>query len=216
MQQPTMSIFPNPENKSYMKGFLLAFTHQFKIDKMKTRSSFLIAALAILLLSFSAHKNRSVVKSLWNTSPTGVITIVVVKSDYELKVYDDDGWYATYPVVFGSKSLDDKMMEGDRKTPEGEFSIIGKRPHEKWQKFMSLDYPTEADREKFNQRKAEGLIPKNAKIGGGIGIHGTWMRDDMAVDYYQNWTNGCISLKRSDIDDLYSYCPIGTKVTIQP
>ena len=29
--------------------------------------------------------------------------IIVDKSDYELKVYDDEGWYATYPIVFGSK-----------------------------------------------------------------------------------------------------------------
>ena len=32
------------------------------------------------------------------------------------------------------------------------------------------------------QRKAKGLIPKNAKIGGGIAIHGTWPHDDLAVD----------------------------------
>jgi len=182
---------------------------------MKTRSSLLLAVLAIALLSFSEHKRRSAMKSFTNSKLNGPINIIVDKSDYELRVYDDDGWYATYPVVFGSKSLEDKMMEGDRKTPEGDFTIVAKRPHEKWQKFLSLDYPTTADREKFNMRKAEGLIPGNAKIGGGIGIHGTWLRDDMAVDYYQNWTNGCISLKRSDIDDLYSYCPVGTRVTIQ-
>ena len=29
--------------------------------------------------------------------------IIVDKSDYELKVYDDEGQYATYPIVFGSK-----------------------------------------------------------------------------------------------------------------
>ena len=184
---------------------------------MKTRSSILLAAvLAIALLSFTEHKKRSASKSFFNNTPNGTIRIIVDKSQYELKVYDDDGWYATYPVVFGSKTLDDKMMEGDRKTPEGEFTIVYKRPHEKWQKFLSLDYPTAADREKFNQRKAEGLIPQNAKIGSGIGIHGTWQRDDMAVDYYQNWTNGCVSLKRWDVDDLYSYCPVGTKVIIQP
>ena len=182
---------------------------------MKTRSSFLLAALAIALLSFTEHKNRSVVKSFLNDVPNGVITIVIDKSDYQLKVYDEDGWYATYPVVFGNKSLDDKMMEGDRKTPEGEYQIVGKRPHEKWDKFLSLNYPTAADIAKFKQRKAEGLIPSSAKIGGGIGIHGTWPRDEMVIDYYQNWTNGCISMKRDDVDELYSYCPVGTKVTIQ-
>ena len=182
---------------------------------MKTRTSFLFAALAIALLSFTEHKNRSVFKSFFNDQPNGSITIIIDKSDYELRVYDAEGWYATYPVVFGNKEQDDKMMEGDRKTPEGTFTIVNKRPHEKWEKFLSLNYPTAADIAKFNQRKAEGLVPQNARIGGGIGIHGTWPRDDMVIDYYQNWTNGCISMKRSDVDELYSYCPVGTRVTIQ-
>ena len=55
---------------------------------------------------------------------------------------------------------------------------------------MMLDYPTVADRQKFNYRKSQGLIPRNASIGGGIGIHGTWPHDEMAVDYMQQWTNG--------------------------
>jgi murein L,D-transpeptidase YafK len=50
--------------------------------------------------------------------------IVIDKSDYELKVYDDEGWLATYPIVFGSKDLSDKMKEGDRRTPDGSFRII--------------------------------------------------------------------------------------------
>ncbi|HQX97160.1 MAG TPA: hypothetical protein PLF17_14725, partial [Chitinophagaceae bacterium] len=38
----------------------------------------------------------------WNNAgPVGKVSIVVDKSDYELNIYDDIGWYATYPVVFG-------------------------------------------------------------------------------------------------------------------
>ncbi|HEY2722182.1 MAG TPA: hypothetical protein VGI82_10680, partial [Chitinophagaceae bacterium] len=44
--------------------------------------------------------------------PVGTIYIIIDKSDYELNVYDSKGWYATYPVVFGNNSLDDKKMEG--------------------------------------------------------------------------------------------------------
>lgn len=170
----------------------------------------------ISLFSFSHHENkRAIMHSFFNTELNGTPYIIIDKSDYELKVYDDDGWYATYPVVFGNKDLNDKMMEGDRKTPEGTFKIVSKRPHEKWDKIMLIDYPTKADIDKFNQRKAQGLIPKYAKPGGGIGIHGTWPRDEMAVDYFQNWTNGCVSLKNDEIEELYSMIPVGTRVTIQ-
>ncbi|MBC7901871.1 MAG: L,D-transpeptidase [Gemmatimonadaceae bacterium] len=172
--------------------------------------------LAAGLFSFTRFENkRKVSHNFFNNELNGTTYIIIDKSDYELQVYDEEGWYATYPVVFGSKSIDDKMMEGDRKTPEGTYKIISKRPHEKWDKMMLIDYPTKADYEKFNARKAKGLIPKSARIGNGIGIHGTWARDDMAVDYFQNWTNGCISLKREEIEELYEMIPIGTKVTIR-
>lgn len=178
--------------------------------------SAIIICIAAGLTAFTIHtKKRTVRYNRLNNELNGVPYLIVDKSDYELQVYDDDGWYATYPVVFGSKTLEDKMMEGDRKTPEGTFKIVSKRPHEKWGKIMLIDYPTKTDYEKFKQRKTKGVIPKSAKIGGGIGIHGTWPRDDMAVDYFQNWTNGCVSLKREEMDELYDMIPIGTRVTIQ-
>ena len=176
-----------------------------------------IALLVIVagLFAFRTIERRIVKKSLFNTNPTGSIYILVDKSDYELRVYDEEGWYATYPVVFGSKSLDDKLMEGDRRTPEGSFRILSKKRHEKWHKMMLLDYPNKESWEKFKQRKARGIIPANAKIGGGIAIHGTWPNDNIVVDGYTNWTQGCVSLKNEDLDEIFSFVPIGTKIIIQ-
>jgi len=142
--------------------------------------------------------------------------VVIDKSDYELSVFDNDGWLVTYPVVFGNNDLSDKLMEGDRKTPEGSFRIISKRVHEKWDRFMMLDYPTAESYAKFNQRKAQGIIPSNARIGGAIGIHGTWPHEGYAIDQYQNWTQGCISMKNEDVEELFSMIPVGTKITIRP
>ena len=150
-----------------------------------------------------------------NSLPKSPISIVVDKSSYELYVYDAEGWYATYPVVFGNNTLDDKKMEGDKNTPEGTFKIVNKRIHEKWDRYMGLDYPTKESLAKFNERKKRGEVPSNASPGGGIGIHGTWPRDDYFIDKYKNWTNGCISLKNDDVEDLYSYVPIGTPITIR-
>lgn len=144
-------------------------------------------------------------------------SVYIIKSEYELKVYDSTGeWIASYPVVFGSKDLGDKMMQGDRKTPEGVFHIVGKRKHEKWNRFMSIDYPNEASFEKFRQRKAEGIVPQNAQIGGEIGIHGTWPHEDYAIDQYRNWTEGCISTKNQYIQELFNLLPVGTRVEIRP
>jgi len=155
-------------------------------------------------------KNRSK-----NSAPVGSVYIVIDKSDYELSLYDEQGWYATYPVVFGNSSLSDKKMEGDKNTPEGTFHIASKRVHDRWDRFMALDYPTKESWEKFNQRKSRGEIPESARIGGGIGIHGTWPHEDFQIDRYKNWTMGCISMKNEDVEDLYKYTPIGTKIIIR-
>ncbi|GAO45300.1 L,D-transpeptidase family protein [Flavihumibacter petaseus] len=167
------------------------------------------------LFSFSGDHYRTVRFNRLNGELNGTPHIIIDKSDYELSVYDDDGWYATYPVVFGEKTGGDKMWQGDRKTPEGEFKIVTKRPDKKWGKMMLIDYPTPVDVARFKERKAKGLIPAGKTIGDGIGIHGTWERDDMAVDYMQNWTNGCISLKRNEMEEIYTMIPIGTRVSIR-
>jgi len=149
------------------------------------------------------------------SAPIAPVRIVVDKSSYELYVYDAQGWYATYPVVFGNKGLEDKKMEGDRNTPEGSYRIVAKRVHNKWSRFLSLDYPNKQDLEKFEERKRRGEVPRNASPGGGIGIHGVWPREDFVIDRYNNWTNGCISLKNSDVQELYNYIAVGTPITIR-
>ena len=167
------------------------------------------------LFAFRSVSSRTTTKRAFSAYPVGSVYIIVDKTDYELQVYDSKGWYATYPVVFGNKSLQDKMMEGDRNTPEGTFHITSKRPHNRWNKIALLDYPTRESWEKFNQRKAQGLIPKSAKIGGGIGIHGTFPNDNIVVDDYSNWTQGCVSLRNVDMDEIYAFIQPGTKVIIR-
>lgn len=179
-------------------------------------SFFLVSSLvASDVHNFSRNKSYKRY-NLDNEGPIGTVSIIIDKSDYELSVYDDKGWYATYPVVFGNNSLADKKMQGDKNTPEGTFHLIAKRVHEKWCRFLSLDYPNQESYEKFNKRKQKGEIPANASIGGGIGIHGTWPNDDYMIDRYKNWTLGCISMKNEDVKEVYSFIKPGIKVTIRP
>jgi murein L,D-transpeptidase YafK len=165
--------------------------------------------------SFTDTSLKKIVNNKKQDLPPSPYHVVIDKSDYEMNLYDEDGWLATYPVVFGSKDQEDKKMEGDRLTPEGTFRIVGKKIHKQWGKFLMLDYPTPDSYDKFNERKAEGLIPRNAHIGGGIGIHGTRPNEEWVIDKFVNWTSGCISVRYSDIDELYDMLPIGTEVVIQ-
>lgn len=141
--------------------------------------------------------------------------VVVDKSDNTITLYDNVDWVIQWPCTFGSNDMGDKLFQGDRRTPEGTFHIIRKNVHQKWHKMMMLDYPTPADRDKYNERKAQGLIPANAKIGGDIGIHGTWPREEFAVEYLQPWTLGCVSMRNDHLDEMYSMVGVGTKVIIR-
>ena len=161
-----------------------------------------------------ASKKHSAIKPVAVDSTANPYYIIIHKSTYELMVYDDQGWYATYPVVFGSKDLHDKMREGDKRTPDGKFKVVLKKINPNWGPELLLNYPNEEAYAKFNERKAEGLLPKNAKIGGGIAIHSTRKGEEWTVDNYYNWTDGCVSVKYTEMQDLYSYIPAGTPVTI--
>jgi murein L,D-transpeptidase YafK len=190
---------------------------------MKTRliNLSLVVLFSGLFLSFSASKKtnnrdsdfiKEIVRTRTKANP---YYIIISKKNYELRVYDNQGWYATYPCVFGSNDLRDKYMAGDKRTPEGNFKVVLKKNNSKLKFELLLDYPNQESYVKFDARKAKGVIPKNASIGGGIAIHATRPQEEWTVDYYQNWTDGCVSLKYREAADLYSYIPVGTPVTIE-
>ena len=119
---------------------------------MKTRISTIsfFILFSLFLSSFIPIEKKSE-KSIINTSvvkrdfkkPSAQLSyyIIISKKNYELKVYDDQGWYATYPCVFGSNDLRDKYMEGDKRTPEGKFKVLLKKSNAKWAFELLLDYP---------------------------------------------------------------------------
>lgn len=189
--------------------------------KITSRYLSIILLFSGLFFSFTTSertfsKNSSFIKEIIKTrTKANPYYIIISKKSYELRVYDNLGWYATYPCVFGSNDFRDKYMAGDKRTPEGNFKIVVKRNNTKWKYELLLDYPNQESYKKFDERKAEGVIPKNAQIGGGIAIHATRPQEEWTVDYYQNWTDGCVSLKYSEAADLYSYIPVGTPVTIE-
>lgn len=143
------------------------------------------------------------------------LVISIDKSDYILQVLYADSVLITYPVVFGFNAIDDKKMQGDGATPEGTFKIRSKYPHRSWTYFIWFDYPNDDSQKKFAQRKKDGDIPQDAKIGGEVGIHGVPEGYDSAIDQKNNWTLGCISLKTAHIRDLYHSISDKTVIKIQ-
>ena len=142
--------------------------------------------------------------------------ILVEKSDYKLTLYYQNQPVKSYPIVLGNNPVEDKMREGDYKTPEGIFQVRDLYPHSSWSKFIWLDYPNQESWRKHLEAKRTGKIKPSDTVGSEIGIHGVPQNGDYLIDRRSNWTWGCISLKNKDVDEIYSVIEAGTKVEIIP
>jgi hypothetical protein len=145
-------------------------------------------------------------------------SVMVYKSQHRLVVYYRGHLYKEYHAVFG-RNLDPgtKVWSGDRRTPEGAYTIIAKRLNSRWRYFLKLDYPNSVDRARYEQLVSEGEVPRfrghAISEGDGIGIHGT---DEQILNTGNvNWTTGCISVDNGAIDELETLLPVGTLVVIK-
>lgn len=143
------------------------------------------------------------------------LIIYVDKSRYLVLVFYKRQLIRKYRAVFGPDPSQDKKMQGDRNTPEGWYTISRLNPHSKYHKYMELSYPTRENRERFDRLKARGVIPRNAQIGGNVGIHGIWEGGDNMIELGVGWTDGCIAIKNKDMDELYKLTGLGTRVIIK-
>ncbi|OGW34833.1 MAG: hypothetical protein A2010_01045 [Nitrospirae bacterium GWD2_57_9] len=171
--------------------------------------------------------------SLLSSLP-GEARLVVWKSQYTVTLYKGDRPVKTYRAVFGKGFLDgDKRRAGDKRTPEGNFFICTMNESKRFYKFMGISYPGHEHAE-YGLR--QGLIsprqyqmirkaseerqppPWDTRLGGAVGIHGRMLDSAIAPRHFtgMNWTDGCIAMENSDVDEIYSVVTIGTSVTILP
>ncbi len=142
------------------------------------------------------------------------IVLRVYKKYGRIYVYYKGQFLTAYRCVFGKNLKGQKLFEGDKRTPEGWFTITDVRNHGKWAKFMGIDYPNEQSRKNHAMAKASGKIPQSARIGGSVGIHGVWAGGDAAIKGKFNWTDGCVSLSNPDVRELARIVRPGTRIWI--
>lgn len=139
-------------------------------------------------------------------SKTGSSVVLVVnKIERKLIVYRKGEILARFDIGLGKYGLSDKIRAGDDATPEGRYRVVKKIAGSKFHKALLIDYPNDGDRKAFAEAKKRGLIPPTASIGGDIEIHGGG-KDSL--------TRGCIGLENEDMDEVYRWAVVGTRVTI--
>ena len=175
-----------------------------------------------------AHSDaRGISWEPWNAAalpvPLESPRILVKKAERKLLLYSGDKLVRTYHVGLGLSPVGDKVRQGDRRTPEGDFYIFTRNDKSAFYLSLGISYPNPTHAARglrdglINQTqydtimealKAHKTPPQNTKLGGDIYIHGNGSRSD--------WTWGCVALEDADIRELFNAVSVGTPVTIKP
>lgn len=150
--------------------------------------------LLVLMFAASAYAEVDLVK--------------VDKSEGKLYLLEGESIIKEYRVAFGANPKGHKQQEGDEKTPEGSYILDYKKEDSSFYRAMHISYPNNVDKE---NAKLRGVSP-----GGFIMVHGQrngfgWLSFIMQVF---NWTNGCIALSNSEMDEFMALVKVGTKIEI--
>jgi murein L,D-transpeptidase YafK len=149
--------------------------------------------------------------------------IVVKKSQRQLLLFSGDKLVRTYRVGLGLSPIGDKVRQGDRRTPEGDFYIFAKNDKSAFYLSLGLSYPNAPHAGRglrdglINRGQYEAIMralrtkkgpPQNTMLGGDIYIHGNGAQSD--------WTWGCVALENEDVRELFAAVNVGTPVRIEP
>jgi murein L,D-transpeptidase YafK len=149
--------------------------------------------------------------------------IVVYKSKRRLELYSDGALVRSYKVGLGLNPVPDKVRQGDRATPEGDFYIFTKNDKSAYYLSLGISYPNIEDAQRglrdglisraqhdaiLKAIKLKATPPQHTALGGDIYIHGNGASSD--------WTWGCVALENEDVKELFGAIALGTPVTIKP
>jgi len=141
--------------------------------------------------------------------------LVIHKGAHEVLVYGGDAVLHRYRAAIGPGGAGFKQREGDKVTPVGHYHVTMHQPS-RYHLFLRLDYPNADDRARFAQLVASGELPKDATIGGDIGIHGAPPQQEWkAIHKTVDWTLGCVAVDDAEIDELGALVKDGTPVDIE-
>ena len=145
--------------------------------------------------------------------PPKVTRVHVDKGARTMKLFDGEKVVATYAVAVGRGGAGPKKREGDSVTPVGHYRVVKHLPSH-LRIFLQIDYPNADDRARFEELKKRGDLPKNATIGGDIGIHGE-PPEAKPFKKAEYLSHGCVVLEDAEIDQVARMVPDGTIVEIE-
>lgn len=133
-----------------------------------------------------------------------VTRILVYKDARKMYLLHNKTILRSFDFELGFAPRGDKTIEGDGRTPEGQYVIDRRNPDSQFHLSLGISYP--------NARDVEVARRLGRSPGGDIFIHGTPRlfagRDD--------WTWGCIAVTNDEMEDIYVMVRTGTPISIYP
>jgi len=136
--------------------------------------------------------------------------VIVYKDDRVLLLMSGDDVLKRYPVSLGRNPVGDKICQGDKRTPEGEYVLDWKNPNSLAYKSIHISYPNAADRCEAAEH--------GCSAGGNIMLHGIANGQGRLGRFHRfwDWTSGCIAVTDQEMEELYRVIPTGTPIEIKP
>lgn len=136
--------------------------------------------------------------------------VVVNKSERMLYLKKGEEIFKSFPIVLGENPIGHKQQEGDQRTPEGRYVLDFKNKNSKYYKSIHISYPNEED---VRSAKKRGVNP-----GRGIVIHGSPGGIAFSSRFKRNedWTDGCIAVGNSDMNQIWNAVDVNTPIVIVP
>src|SRR5271169_2885406 len=165
----------------------------------------LLALGALLFLAFDGQSSADPIPPVLRAD-----TILIVKHERKLYLLRDNFPLRIYRIALGLSPTGAKEHKWDFRTPEGRYVIDFRREHSHYFKALHISYPSPED-----LRRSSAL---HRSAGGDIFIHGEPNRPSRPDSYYKtrDWTNGCIALSDSDLQDVWDLTSGQTPVEIVP
>lgn len=164
---------------------------------------------AVLVLTLACTTNWSAGQTIPSAAQKAD-RIVVEKSARTMKLMRGGEVLKTYKVALSREPVGAKERTGDHRVPEGEYVIDSKNSHSRFHLALHISYPNAADRERARKL--------GVKPGGDIEIHGlgskySWVG---SLQRQVDWTDGCIAVTNTEIDEIWPLVPVGTPLEIRP
>jgi murein L,D-transpeptidase YafK len=163
------------------------------------------AVLAAVLLAGSA-----VAQPLPQLPP--IDRMVVRKAARTMELFAGDRRVHTLTgLQLGGAPVGPKRFEGDRRTPEGRYTIDYGNPNSAYHLSLHISYPSPAD--------TAHAAAQGRSAGGMIFIHGQpngWTSGDGTEAIPGDWTDGCIAVSDGEIEMLWAAVADGTAIEILP